>query len=92
LNLPYLDSLAYKRSSPIYYADGLKGALLICHGLIDRNVHAQDDIRLVQRLIELGKDNWEFAIYPLEDHGFIEPSSWTDEYKRIFKLFEKNLK
>jgi len=92
LNLPYLDSLAYKRSSPIYYADGLKGALLICHGLIDQNVHAQDDIRLVQRLIELGKDNWEFAIYPLEDHGFIEPSSWTDEYKRIFKLFEANLK
>jgi dipeptidyl aminopeptidase/acylaminoacyl peptidase len=92
LNLPYLDSLAYKRSSPIYYADGLKGALLICHGLIDQNVHAQDDIRLVQRLIELGKDNWEFAIYPLEDHGFIEPSSWTDEYKRIFKLFKENLK
>jgi dipeptidyl aminopeptidase/acylaminoacyl peptidase len=92
LNLPYLDSLAYKRSSPIYYADGLKGALLICHGLIDQNVHAQDDIRLVQRLIELGKDNWEFAIYPLEDHGFIEPSSWTDEYKRIFQLFEENLK
>lgn len=92
LNVPQLDSLAYKRSSPIYYAEGLQGALLICHGLIDQNVHAQDDIRLVQRLIELGKDNWEFAVYPLENHGFVEPSSWTDEYKRIFKLFEDNLK
>ncbi len=92
LNVPQLDSLAYQSSSPIYYAEGLKGALLICHGLIDQNVHAQDDIRLVQRLIELGKDNWEFAVYPLENHGFVEPSSWTDEYKRIFKLFEDNLK
>jgi len=28
----------------------------------------------------------------MEDHGFVEPSSWTDEYKRIFKLFEEVLK
>jgi dipeptidyl aminopeptidase/acylaminoacyl peptidase len=26
--------------------------------------------------------------YPFEDHGFVEPSSWTDEYKRIYSLFE----
>jgi|WetSurMetagenome_2_1015567.scaffolds.fasta_scaffold00006_53 dipeptidyl aminopeptidase/acylaminoacyl peptidase len=92
LNTPVADSLAYARSSPIYYAEGLKGALLICHGMIDDNVHFQDVVRLVQRLIELGKDNWELAVYPLESHGFVEPSSWTDEYKRIFNLFEKNLK
>ena len=60
--------------------------------MVDRNVHFQDVVRLTQRLIELGKDNWEVAIYPMEGHGFLEPSSWTDEYKRIFKLFEENLK
>jgi dipeptidyl aminopeptidase/acylaminoacyl peptidase len=49
-------------------------------------------VRLTQRLIELRKDNWELASYPLEDHGFVEPSSWADEYKRIFKLFERVLK
>ena len=92
LNTPAADSIAYVKSSPIYYAEGLKGALLICHGMIDDNVHFQDVVRLSQRLIELGKDNWEMAVYPLERHGFVEPSSWTDEYKRIFKLFEKNLK
>jgi dipeptidyl aminopeptidase/acylaminoacyl peptidase len=43
-------------------------------------------------IIELGKDNWELASYPMEDHGFVEPSSWTDEYKRIYKLFETVLK
>ena len=92
LNLPYRDSVAYAKSSPIYYADGLKGALLICHGMVDTNVHFQDVVRLSQRLIELGKENWELAVYPMEDHGFVEPSSWTDEYKRILKLFEENLK
>ncbi|MCU0454711.1 MAG: prolyl oligopeptidase family serine peptidase [Bacteroidales bacterium] len=92
LNTPAADSIAYVRSSPIYYAEGLKGALLMCHGMVDDNVHFQDIVRLVQRLIELGKENWELAVYPLESHGFVEASSWTDEYKRIFKLFEENLK
>jgi dipeptidyl aminopeptidase/acylaminoacyl peptidase len=92
LNAPFTDSLSYAKSSPLYYADGLKGSLLICHGMVDVNVHFQDVVRLSQRLIELGKDNWELAVYPMEDHGFIEPSSWTDEYKRILKLFETTLK
>lgn len=92
LNTPTADSLAYIRSSPIHFAEGLEGALLICHGMIDTNVHFQDVVRLAQRLIELGKENWELAVYPVEGHGFREPSSWTDEYRRIFKLFEENLK
>ena len=92
LNIPYSDSIAYVRSSPIYHAEGLKGALLMCHGMVDVNVHFQDVVRLAQRLIELGKENWELAVYPVEGHGFREPSSWIDEYKRIFKLFEQNLK
>lgn len=91
LNVPHMDSLAYAKSSPIYYAEGLKSPLLICHGMVDTNVHFQDVVRLAQRLIELGKDNWELAVYPVENHGFVEPSSWTDEYKRILKLFETHL-
>jgi len=92
LNVPYQDSIAYVKSSPLYHAEGLKGHLLICHGMVDVNVHFQDAVKLSQRLIELGKDNWELAVYPMEDHGFVEPSSWTDEYKRILKLFEERLK
>lgn len=91
LNEPYTDSLAYARSSPIYYAEGLKGHLLIAHGMIDTNVHYQDVVRLAQRLIELGKEDWELAVYPLEEHGFVEPSSWTDEYRRILKIFEETI-
>ena len=91
LNIPQEDSVAYRRSSPIYHAEGLRGALLICHGMVDINVHYQDAVRLAQRLIELKKDNWELASYPLEDHGFVEPTSWRDEYSRILRLFEQNL-
>jgi dipeptidyl aminopeptidase/acylaminoacyl peptidase len=92
LNTPVEDPIAYERSSPIYFAEGLEGNLLICHGMVDTNVHFQDVVRLSQRLIELGKENWEMALYPVENHGFVEPSSWTDEYRRIFELFEDTLK
>lgn len=91
LNNPSEDPIAYRRSSPIYFAEGLEGHLLIAHGMVDVNVHFQDVVRLAQRLIELKKDNWEMAVYPVEDHGFVEPSSWTDEYKRILKLFNETL-
>ena len=92
LNIPQRDAEAYRKSSPIYSAEGLKGALLICHGMVDTNVHFQDSVRLAQRLIELRKDNWELAVYPVENHGFTEETSWADEYKRILKLFEQNLR
>lgn len=91
LNEPQSDQEAYRKSSPIYFAGQLEGALLICHGMVDTNVHFQDSVRLVQRLIELKKENWELAVYPVENHGFIEATSWMDEYKRILKLFEENL-
>jgi dipeptidyl aminopeptidase/acylaminoacyl peptidase len=59
--------------------------------MIDDNVHFQDVVRLAQKLIELGKENWNVTFYPLERQSFTEPSSWTDGYKRIFKLFEEHL-
>jgi dipeptidyl aminopeptidase/acylaminoacyl peptidase len=91
LNTPQLDPEVYKRSSPIEHAEGLEGHLLILHGLVDDNVVAQDVIRLSQRLIELEKQNWEMMLYPIEPHGFREPSSWLDEYRRINDLFVETL-
>lgn len=91
LNLPQNDAEAYRKSSPIYFASGLKGALLICHGMVDTNVNFQDTVRLVEKLIELRKQNWQVAPYPVEDHAFEREESWADEYKRILKLFEDNL-
>ncbi len=91
LNLPQDDTLAYRRSSPIFFSEGLEDPLLIAHGMVDTNVHFQDVVRLSQRLIELGKTDWEMALYPVENHGFERPDSWTDEYRRIFELFERTI-
>jgi dipeptidyl aminopeptidase/acylaminoacyl peptidase len=92
LNDPQVDPIAYARSSPIEFAAGLQDALLICHGVIDDNVLFEDSMRLYERLIELHKDNFSMSPYPLDRHGFTNADSWLDEYKRIYRLFESNLR
>ncbi len=92
LNTPDIDPEAYRISSPIEDAEGLKNPLLIASGMQDDNVFFQDSVLVVQRLLELKKEDFEIALYPLDPHGFVNPESWLDEYRRIFKLFERNLK
>ena len=92
LNTPQVDPDAYERSSPIEFAEGLNKPLLIAHGMVDDNVFFKDTVRLVQKLIELEKTKYfETAIYPVEPHGFKQPSSWLDEYTRIDLLFDRTL-
>jgi dipeptidyl aminopeptidase/acylaminoacyl peptidase len=81
----------YEQSSPITYADGLQGPLLMSHGMLDDNVFFQDMVQLTQKLIDSKKD-FEVMFYPKENHSFSRQSSWLDQYKRIWKFFEKNLK
>ncbi len=91
LNTPETDPAAFERSSPINFAENLADHLLILHGMVDDNVQLQDVVRLSQRLIELKKDNWNVMYYPVEKHGFRQHSSWLDEYRRIYKLFQEQL-
>ena len=92
LNFPETDPEAYRKSSPIYFADQLKDHLLMLHGVNDNNVQFQDVVRLSQRFIETGKKNWELALFPIEAHGFKKTTSWIDEYRRIHELFNSHLK
>jgi dipeptidyl aminopeptidase/acylaminoacyl peptidase len=92
LNTPVIDPEAYQRSSPINYVQNLTKPLLIASGMQDDNVFFQDSVLVVQRLIELKKENFEFAVYPLDPHGFVHANSWLDEYRRIYKLMNEHLR
>ncbi|MET0329129.1 MAG: prolyl oligopeptidase family serine peptidase [Luteimonas sp.] len=92
LNTPDVDPEAYLKSSPMEYADRLQDHLLIAHGMIDDNVFYKDSVMMAQRLIELRKDKWELASYPMERHAYQHPASWYDQYRRIYELFERTLK
>jgi dipeptidyl aminopeptidase/acylaminoacyl peptidase len=91
LNFPETDPEAYKKSSPIYFANNLQDKLVMLHGMVDDNVQFQDIVRLTQRFIELGKKDWDLAVFPVEAHGFKKTYSWIDEYRRILHLFNENL-
>jgi dipeptidyl aminopeptidase/acylaminoacyl peptidase len=91
LNFPETDPIAFRKSSPIYFADNLQGNLLMLHGMVDNNVEYKDVVRLSQRFIELGKKNWSLSSFPVEAHGFKETYSWVDEYSRILNLFNETL-
>lgn len=88
LGRPQFDSVAYRTSSPIYYAEGLKDHLLIEHGLVDDNVHFQDTARLVQRLLELEKE-FEVMYYPMEPHVIETEIGRYDQSKRAAAFFAR---
>jgi len=68
MGLPQDNAEGYKTGSPITFAQGLQGKLLIIHGTGDDNVHFQGTQRLLNKLIELNKQ-FNFMEYPNRSHG-----------------------
>ena len=68
MGLPQDNPDGYRDGSPINFANGLKGKLLIIHGTGDDNVHFQGTQRLLNKLIEL-KKQFSFMEYPNRRHG-----------------------
>jgi dipeptidyl-peptidase-4 len=68
MGLPQDNPEGYKAGSPITFAEGLQGKLLIIHGTGDDNVHFQGTQRLLNRLIDLDKQ-FSFMEYPNRSHG-----------------------
>ena len=90
LGKPEENAEAYKKSSPLTFADSLKKPLLILHGMLDDNVFFQDAVQLINKLQKAGK-KFEVMVYPEEAHSFAEPESWYDEYSRIEEFFDRHL-
>ncbi len=68
VGLPGDNAAGYHDGSPINFADGLQGKLLIIHGTGDDNVHFQGTQRLLNKLIDL-KKQFSFMEYPNRRHG-----------------------
>ncbi len=71
MSLPQQNAEGYRNGSPISFAEGLQGRLLLVHGSGDDNVHFQGSERLVNRLIALGKP-FTFMDYPNRTHAIKE--------------------
>ncbi len=71
MGLPQDNEEGYRIGSPINFAEGLRGKLLLIHGTGDDNVHYQGTERLVNRLVELGKP-FDLMVYPNRSHSIRE--------------------
>ena len=91
MGLPQDNVEGYRIGSPINFAEGLKGNLLIVHGSGDDNVHYQGTERLINRLIELGKP-FDAMVYPNRTHSISEgPGTTPHIYKLIARYFLDHL-
>ena len=91
MGVPTTNAAGYRLGSPIHFAEGLKGDLLIIHGSGDDNVHVQGTERLVNRLVELGKP-FDLMIYPNRTHAIAEGAGTTVHvYRKIAKYFLDHL-
>jgi dipeptidyl-peptidase 4 len=68
MSLPSLNPDGYTSSSVLTYADKFKGKLLLVHGMADDNVHFQNTVKLVDKLISLNKQ-FQTMYYPEKAHG-----------------------
>jgi dipeptidyl-peptidase-4 len=76
MGLPQDNVDGYRLGSPINFAEGLRGRLLIIHGSGDDNVHYQGTERLVNRLVQLGKP-FDLMVYPNRSHAISEGEGTT---------------
>ena len=76
MNTPQNNPEGYRKGSPITYAAGLKGNLLLIHGTGDDNVHYQNCEMLVNELIRHGKIFYQLS-YPMRSHGIFEGEGTT---------------
>jgi dipeptidyl-peptidase 4 len=91
MGLPKDNAAGYRLGSPIHFAEGLRGSLLLVHGSGDDNVHYQGTEKLVDRLVELGKP-FDFMVYPNRTHAIAEgPGTTPHVYQLIARYFLERL-
>ncbi|HVE55240.1 MAG TPA: S9 family peptidase [Pyrinomonadaceae bacterium] len=87
MGLPQDNPEDYKKSSPITFAGGLKGDLLIVHGTGDDNVHYQGTETLINELIRLNKP-FQMMAYPNRTHSISEGENTT---RHLYELLTRYL-
>jgi dipeptidyl aminopeptidase/acylaminoacyl peptidase len=89
---PTLNAEAFLASSATSHVEDFAGNLLIIHSIDDEVIPYEAALRVVQRLLDLGKENWDFATYPVGWHCFGQrPDLRPDAYRRTIELFDRTI-
>ena len=91
LGLPAEDPDGYRDFSVVNSAADLKGRLLLAHGTGDDNVHIENTVQFVQKLIDAGIP-YDLEIFPRKTHSLAGPEAQTHLFSRILAQFDTYLK
>lgn len=80
----------YTTNSPIYYADQLKGDLLLVHGNADDNVHFQNTAEMAASLIKANKQ-FDTYFYPNRNHGIYGDNARLHLYTKMTNFILEKL-
>jgi dipeptidyl-peptidase-4 len=88
---PQDNEAGYTEASTLTHASKLEDPLMIVHGDADDNVHMQNSIALVRKLIDAGKD-FDLMVFPQKEHGIVGTADRTFLYRRMAAFFDRHLK
>ncbi len=91
MGLPADNSNGYRDSSPVFTADSLHGKLLLVHGTYDDNVHLQNSIQMIDRLVDAGK-SFRLMMYPNQRHGIGATSDRMHLFNMMLDFLNERLK
>lgn len=90
MGLPQDNPLGYDNNSPINHVDKLKGKFLLIHGTADDNVHFQNAVELIEKLVQAGKQ-FDVMIYPDKNHGIRGGNTTMHLYTLMSNYIKANL-
>lgn len=91
MGLPQENEAAYHDGSPLFFADSLRGNLLVIHGSGDDNVHFQGTERLINALVAANRP-FTLMVYPNRTHCICEgDGTGLHLFSLLTRYLEQNL-
>ena len=91
MRTPNENKKGYDEVNPISRASKLHGALLICHGLADDNVHYQNTAEYVEALVQADKD-FRQLVYTNRNHSIYGGNTRNHLFRQAVNHFNAALK
>ncbi len=91
LGLPSQNPEGYDDNSPITLAKGIKGKLLVVHGMADDNVHYQNAVEFQEAMVQAGVQ-FQSMSYANRNHGIRGGNTSMHLYTMFDNFLKENLK
>ena len=91
MRTPQENPQGYDQMNPIARASQLSGALLICHGLADDNVHYRNTAEYVEALVQADKD-FRQIVYTNRNHSIYGGNTRNHLFRQAINHFKEELK